>query len=125
MVSTAPARTAGVYLLKFSTGRVYVGASLNLHKRVDEHARRLSQGQNHLPHLQAAYDAACGVYRVELRELPCEDSFELQVVERVMIRLMIQRLGRPNVVNLSADPKPIRDARPPDDASPIPLHPYE
>jgi hypothetical protein len=124
VMDPAAARSAGVYILKFSTGRLYVGASLNLAKRLEQHRLNLARGSHSLPHLQAEFDAAVGVYTVDQRELPVHDGYELQVIEAVMIRRMIQRYGQARVINRQEQPVPIV-LRPTGRAEPLELHPYE
>jgi hypothetical protein len=123
MQPAAPARTAGVYILKFATGRLYVGASLNLAKRLEQHRLNLARGSHSLPHLQAEFDAAAAAYTVDQRELPVHDGYELQVIEAVMIRRMIQRYGQARVINREKDPMPI--VLRPADREPLELHPYD
>jgi hypothetical protein len=120
-------RSPGVYILKFSSGCVYVGASMHLGRRVDQHLKNLRRGSHPMSFLQAEWDR-CGGGRgidpvqVERLELPIEDGFELQVIERVMIRRMVQKKGRANVLNRSWSPTNVEKS--PADLSPPELHPY-
>lgn len=47
---------SGVYAIKSPSGKLYVGSSVNLHKRWAEHRARLLRGVHHTPGLQHAYD---------------------------------------------------------------------
>lgn len=106
------ARVPGVYVLKFASGRLYVGASLDVHKRVASHERQLQKRQHHLAYLQAESEACGARWKFEIKPIPVVDAYELQVVERVMIRLMVQRYGRRRVLNEEWDPRVILSRKP-------------
>ncbi len=73
----------------------------------------LRRRQHHLAYLQAENEICCGRWKFEIRPLPVVDAYELQVVERVMIRLMAQRYGRRRVLNEEWDPRVILGPPPP------------
>lgn len=120
-------RRPGVYLLRFGTGEVYVGAAMHIGRRVRDHLRHLRNGTHHMPHIQAAFKRSSGRVEAAYRDLAIEDVYELQAVERVMIRTMVARLGRAKVLNRDWNPKPIggHPDRLRDDDGPPELHPYE
>jgi group I intron endonuclease len=67
-IDTSP----GIYAIRHvASGKVYVGSSVNMRKRVYEHARLLGLGRHKNAHLQAAF-AKYGA-----------DAFEASIIERV------------------------------------------
>ena len=105
--SAEPQCAGGLYVLKFSNGTVYVGASFDLDARVKRHFRH-AVDRTCCDRLQAAWDD-CGPPEVTKRVLPCMTAEELAVFERVLIREWIRRVGRHNVLNSFLRPQPILD----------------
>lgn len=72
MVETIPPRSSGVYrILCIPTGKIYIGSSVDLRHRWDQHRRRLRRGIHGNAHLQLAWSKYG------------EASFEFSVLEFV------------------------------------------
>jgi hypothetical protein len=122
-------RMPGVYVLRFKSGCVYVGASMHIGRRVESHTKNLRRGSHPLAYLQAHFDQ-WGEPEVTLRPVAVEDAYELQVVERVTIRTMRGKLGRAKVLNRSDRPAVVvvRDGPSADDVAnggPVEFHPFD
>jgi hypothetical protein len=103
---------AGVYVWRFPSGCVYVGASFDLAKRVKDHRSYLRRGLGDNPKLQAEWDVCGGRCVLIERPLPIVTADELAVIERVLIREWVERVGRDRVLNQNVTPSPIRPIRP-------------
>ncbi len=63
-----------VYLLRHSSGKVYVGQAAVLHKRILQHKTSLRRGDHSNPHLQRAYDlGGWEDFMVEVLEIGADD----------------------------------------------------
>lgn len=79
-MSNSIPKTSGIYMITCTAnGRIYIGSSRNLHKRIEAHKWRLKSHTHKNRHLQRAYDKYG------------ETAFEYQVIEFVMPWMIIER----------------------------------
>lgn len=78
-------RTAGVYQIRNTLdGKVYIGSSVNLDKRLPEHRRKLTSGRHSSPHLQSAWDKYGASNFVFEKLLVCSDKDILFYEQRMI-----------------------------------------
>ena len=77
--------TGGVYAIEnLTTGKLYVGSSIAIRRRVRDHFYRLAKGQHSNPYLQRAYlkDGADVFTVIVLEDLPGADQADLLAAEQ-------------------------------------------
>jgi len=80
MASSSIPRTSGIYKITCTAnGKIYIGSSINLHKRWNEHQRHLLNNHHHSPLLQRAYNKYG------------KEKFILEIIELVMPWSLIDR----------------------------------
>lgn len=78
-------RTAGVYQIRNTlNGKVYIGSSINLDKRLPEHRRKLASGKHASNHLQAAWNKHGADNFVFERLIVCEPK-NILLYEQILI----------------------------------------
>jgi len=71
---------SGIYCIKnIITNKIYIGSSINLKNRINEHKRYLSKKTHHSSHLQRSWDK----YK--------EEAFEFNIIERVCNEKLLER----------------------------------
>lgn len=91
-----------IYVLRFPSGAVYVGATLTPRIRTDKHLALLRAGRHPNARLQAEWDRTRGAgVAVDRRTVAVVDVAELVVCERVCIRTQVEERGRDRVLNRS------------------------
>src|SRR5438874_2216952 len=82
---TATVLNSGLYkITNLSNGKVYVGSSFNLKKRLYEHQRALRAGTHKNQHLQSAYNAAASMFRFDVVLIAAGKQYVLDM-ERALI----------------------------------------
>lgn len=89
--------TSGIYELKFTSGKVYIGKSIDMEKRYSQHTQKLLDGTA-AKSMQSEY-YMCG------EDLPSQyvvlrcHSDHIDIIEAYYIHQRIMTLGRDNVLN--------------------------
>lgn len=75
----------GIYkITNTANGKVYIGQSTRLSRRLDEHQADLKNNHHHNQHLQNSYNKYGNVFEIEIIEY-CNDESELDDLERYYI----------------------------------------
>lgn len=75
----------GIYKITNTiNGKVYIGQSVRLSRRLDEHQAHLKNNRHHNQHLQSSYNKYGNVFEIEIIEY-CDDESELDNLERYYI----------------------------------------
>lgn len=77
---------SGVYCITNKLdGKVYVGSSFNLKKRLYEHKRQLSKGTHRNKHLQSAYDKFSEFFNFEVIVIAAGKDYVLETEKRIIL----------------------------------------
>lgn len=100
-MSNAKLITLGVYIIRNKiNNKIYVGSAVNIEKRFYEHTWGLNNGRHRNMHLQRSWNKN-GAAAFSFENILFCDKKSLIFFEQLVIDVLIERLGRKNIYNIS------------------------